>query len=264
MVGTTRRAQDMDPWLAPTIPSAVEMPDVLGDLESFVRDARRDREDQDIYDPEAIAGFYAGTAFDLEGCDYQIVYVDDNHASSVRRISVKKVTQPTDGSDLYLRVFCRLRRANRTFRASRIRELIDLRDGVLYSGRDILRHLQARLEESDAYKVHLFCQSEPGRSLLTCLLYLARAEGRILRGDREVLSEVALIGAGGLKSPAARGRAGREISNCEADFSQMRRARQQLKRQGEQARMLKIAEVMVSIRGEPSARVDAALREIGR
>lgn len=119
-------------------------------------------------------------SFDVQ-VDAEIAYIDGNDQRTMRIIRTKRLQTFYD--DDFLEAFCFMRKANRTFRLSRITSFINLETGELIS--DVYQHLLGE-----------FLTSHPGRLRtlqnallheLHVLLFVARIDGKVTVAERRVL-----------------------------------------------------------------------------
>jgi hypothetical protein len=113
----------------------------------------------------------------------EIRYTDGSGQDTVRRISTKRFEDGGASGDGMILAHCHLRRANRTFKVSRIKEFIDVSTGEIVG--DIPAYLHASYDVSSIGRTvrALRENSDP----LTVLLYVARADARLSPKEKSVL-----------------------------------------------------------------------------
>ncbi len=111
-------------------------------------------------------------------------YTDSNGAASQRQIRASAFV-PWLEEDHLVMGFCNHRKANRSFVTSRMTDVIDLRTGECID--DVDGYLITVYEASEYKKVDEFIDERMG--VVECLMYLARLDGNITGGQREIIND---------------------------------------------------------------------------
>jgi hypothetical protein len=115
----------------------------------------------------------------------EISYTDRDGQSTKRQITTKHFGPSGNGepSDMMILAYCHLRRENRTFTTSRIREFVNLATGEV--ARDIPEYLVRLYEASPAGQTVRLLDRIADE--LTVLLYVARGDGRVSPKEKAAL-----------------------------------------------------------------------------
>lgn len=118
--------------------------------------------------------------------DLFLVYVDARGQESRRRVTTRSVQPWYD--DYALLAFCHERGAHRTFLLSRVREMVDLDTGEV-------------VPDPVAFVSRRFAESPEGRAAavlaeydaeLVAVMYIARADGRLVKAERDLVTNALL------------------------------------------------------------------------
>ena len=162
-----------------------------------VANTEKDREDSERQKPTEKADKA------LAGMAFFIVYQDAQGDFTERRITIKKITNK--GNDLYISAFCHEREAARSFYSSRIESLTDLATGEVVDDatgylqslmaangfgkpaqpsptEEWIRNLRPIIEYDPLGKAMDEFQSE-----VLSLIFMARADGRMVKAERKVI-----------------------------------------------------------------------------
>lgn len=122
-------------------------------------------------------------------CDVMLEfgYTDSNGAASQRQIRASAFV-PWLEDDHLVMGFCNHRKANRSFVTSRMTHVIDLRTGECID--DVDGYLITVYEASDYKKIDDFIDEK--MEVVECLMYLARLDGNITGGQREIINDYAV------------------------------------------------------------------------
>ncbi len=221
--------------------------------------------DRDAYDAGAIDFFFESPKIRVAFPDMEIAYLDIEGRRSHRQIRVSAAAEAYDPPDYFLHAFCTLRNANRTFRATRIAEIVDLSDGVVYSGQDAFAYLAQGIQAAPSRRVLRALDDPLISDSLYCLHYIARADGRVTEEERRILACYVGVSAGLREiSRAAQDTVGDALKDQTPTLQGFRRARNRIKRADEIASVLEIARMIASTRKSKSAPLEAALSELAR
>lgn len=115
----------------------------------------------------------------------QIRYVDSRGQFSKRSIKTKRfaIDPYSESKDFSLLAYCFSRKANRTFKVSRINEFIDLDSGEFIS--DIPKYLDETYKKSPAGITEAII--EKLKNELVIFVYIARADSKIYKKEREAI-----------------------------------------------------------------------------
>jgi uncharacterized tellurite resistance protein B-like protein len=113
-----------------------------------------------------------------------LVYQDGGGKQSRRRVTVREFDY---AAPRHLFCFCHLRKATRTFYVSRVQEAVDPETGeVLVSLHEFLR---SRYEASPERSLDVLFSVQ--RGAMRALLYVGRADGRLMKAERAIIQRVA-------------------------------------------------------------------------
>jgi hypothetical protein len=143
--------------------------------------AAPDEPDDDTRDAWEPFDYAAATLYPASGI-YRIKYVDRNGLSSDREISVKRVLK--NGSDAMIEARCFLRNAHRCFLQSRIQSAVDTESGEVV--KNLATTAIANHKESPEGRIDDLLMRE--EEALCALLYVARADGRMMKAERLVIA----------------------------------------------------------------------------
>ena len=134
---------------------------------------------------------------DIDECDKQslnnaffIKYKDYNGRISQRRITVIDIA-PYGHDDFYLESFCHERKADRTFKLSRVDEIIDLETGEGIE--DKMAYCYEKYYKMNENPVQQLLEEKESEALV--LLFIARADGVLRKKELEVIVEYLTIDA---------------------------------------------------------------------
>lgn len=147
-------------------------PEIKIDFE-IILDATFDDDADEIVEPE----------LECIGRCFGIVYVDSRGRKSQRRITVKSL-KPQE-SDLLIRAFCHERQATRSFKASRIQQIVDLDTGEV--AEDASEFFATYLSDDPTYEALRECG--PGLQVLT---FMARCDGEFHEFEKDCIVEYVL------------------------------------------------------------------------
>lgn len=147
-------------------------------------------------------------------------YEDANGLKSRRRITLKRSYRAADG-DVYIDAWCHERQDERTFRASRMVELVDLGTGEVIDG--ALDFFLAREQETPEGRVaRALAMAE---SELLALVFIARADGSMRAAERAPIVALAVERAAGVAvDPALLDKAVRRLYASPDDYRRALRA----------------------------------------
>lgn len=155
--------------------------------------ASLDRDAGDDWSPAGLDPYTDGHPL---GVGLSIIYNDREGQRTQRDIDLERYAH--DGRDGVLVCFCRLRKARRSFRISRIRKAIDRETG------EVIAHLPAWLDARYRTTADGIASDFIDRhtDALTALFFISKADGALRAGERHVLSEFCV--ACGMSDAAAR------------------------------------------------------------
>ena len=114
----------------------------------------------------------------------QISYTDAQGLKSVRRITVRTIFKTGD-NDYSIDAHCHERKAERTFKLSRISELVDIETGEIFSNPS--KYFLDRLEDSPIGYITKVLQELESEILV--LTFIARADGYLRKKERQIISD---------------------------------------------------------------------------
>lgn len=149
--------------------------------------------------------------------DLFIHYIDAYGSPSARRISVHRIAD--EGDDFRIRAWCYERQAMRTFLASRIEQAVDMQTGeIIGDVRNWLTFNIAGLDGDGDGQLDLMPDDAFG-AVLAVLIYIARADGRMIEAEREVIRQFAVMALRCMNLELLSHSAfDRRIASCSIDF----------------------------------------------
>lgn len=112
----------------------------------------------------------------------QIAYKDAQGQNSVRRITMYSIN-PTIDDDYMIKAYCHERKAQRTFKLSRIKEVTDIETGEVFDNPE--KYFLDRFNESPIGKItNVFQELE---SEILVLTFVARADGYLRKKERKII-----------------------------------------------------------------------------
>jgi len=152
-----------------------------------------DRSDSDRSSPSKSTTLPDKDAWDLDAYEWDqrlpvtaelsIHYQDMKNQKSKRDITTLDFA-PIEG-DVMIRAYCHSRQANRTFRASRMHTVIDRETGEPV--KNIVAYLSERYNKSPEGKIRN--AKKAFENELAALIFVARANGRMLKKERVMIAE---------------------------------------------------------------------------
>lgn len=121
--------------------------------------------------------------------DIEIDYTDMNGQQTIRKFSVEKYFLADDISEWFVQGYCHLRRANRTFRISRMNSVTDLETGE-YISNNINDYFQNLYSSSDFYAYEVLCKEYENE--LDVLFYLTKLDGRFTKKEKDIIVDFIL------------------------------------------------------------------------
>lgn len=127
--------------------------------------------------------FYSSKTIPAQG-NYRITYVDQKGLKTDRVISVKRVYQDENGN-FALDAQCHLRNAHRSFIDSKILNAVDFKTGEII--KSVAEHAISKYRESGTGKS--FTAIEQEWEAVQLLVFVARADGRMMKAERYVIAD---------------------------------------------------------------------------
>lgn len=184
---------------------------------------------------------------------YAMVYRDWEGNETQREIDFHNFLFEND--KLYIMAWCHLRNEIRQFAVSRIVRLFDA-NGAEISQPE--QYFERMYQESDSFKVAKFFESHFDELML--LVFLAKADGRMMKNERAVIAEYIRCTLGGVDEQFL----DNEIKTWQCEFEQFGKSLKSFaaKPQDEKAALASFAEKMYGFKKSPDAMETAALQKI--
>ena len=137
----------------------------------------------ELAEKDAWDGWFPPTSDRMQvSANLSIDYVDIDGNETSRDVDVRYVSYW--GEELVINAYCRLRHANRTFRASRIDSCVDRDTGEYIE--DLSSELLTRYRKSETGVLDAFFSAN--QDVLKVLMYVAKADGRFTRKERAIVA----------------------------------------------------------------------------
>ncbi|MDY7395572.1 NINE protein [Aureibaculum sp. 2210JD6-5] len=112
----------------------------------------------------------------------QIIYIDSKDQKSERRITMNSVSQ-TANNDYVIKGYCHEKKAQRTFRLTRIQQLTDMETGEIFENPS--QYFTERFQDSPIGRITKIFQELESEILI--LTFVARADGYLRIKEREII-----------------------------------------------------------------------------
>lgn len=114
----------------------------------------------------------------------QLTYCDAKNQQSVRKVTIKSLYQLFDGKDYFLDAFCHEKKAQRTFKLSRIVSLVDIETGEIFP--NPVKYFMEKLNNSPSGEVTQCFQKLEDEILV--MTFVARADGYLRIKERNIIA----------------------------------------------------------------------------
>jgi hypothetical protein len=121
---------------------------------------------------------------ELEG-NFLIDYIDPNKLKTSRNIELKHYYFDTEQNDFFIQARCHLRKANRTFRASRIQKITNTDTGEFALKNEILDFFANQYKQSPYYIKERLVKKHNNE--IDCLVYISRLDGRFTKKEKDII-----------------------------------------------------------------------------
>jgi hypothetical protein len=121
---------------------------------------------------------------ELEG-NFLIDYIDPSKLKTSRDIELKHYYFDTEQNDFFIQARCHLRKANRTFRVSRIQKITNTDTGELALKNEILDFFANQYKQSPYYIKERLVKKHNNE--IDCLVYISRLDGRFTKKEKDII-----------------------------------------------------------------------------